>query len=91
MPISLRLGEGNRGSELEVSVDGVRRNIGLGSGTEARVIGEEVGATGGEAGGWRGGVPCLVRSEKERGDSWVVGLNGLLKFNLPFGEEGQEQ
>lgn len=91
MPISLRLGEGNRGSELEVSVDGVRRNIGLGSGTEARVIGEEVGTTGGEAGVWRGGVPCLVRSEKERGDSWVVGLNGLLKFNLPFGEEGQEQ
>ena len=90
MPITLRLGEDNRGSELEVSVDGVRRNVGVGPGTEAKIIGEEVGLTGGEEGGWRGGVPCLVRSEKEGGDSWVGGLNGLLKFNYPFGEEEQE-
>lgn len=90
MPISLRLGEGNRGSELEVSVDGVRRNTGVGPGTEARIIGEEVGTIDGEDGGWRGGVPCLVRSEKGGGDSWVGGLNGLLKFNYPFGEEDQD-
>ncbi len=87
MPISLRVGEDNRGRELEVSVDGVRRKVGVGPGTEARVIGEEVGITNND-GGWSGGVPCLVRGETDGGgDSWVGGLNGLLKFNYPFGEE----
>lgn len=81
MPISLRLGEGNRGRELEISVDGVRRKGGVGVGTEIKVWGEEVGV--GED-GWRGGVPILVGS----GGGWVGGLNGLLKFNYPFGEEG---
>jgi len=43
---------------------------------------------------WVGGVPCLMRaggradSEGVTDDGWVVGLNGLLKFNYPFGEEG---
>lgn len=87
MPITLRLGEGNRGRELDMSVDGERQRSGVGVGTEVRVIGEEVGVRGGEAQGWRGGVPCLVRSGDEGGESWVGGLNGLLKFNLPFGEE----
>lgn len=70
-----------------MSVDGVRRTSGVGVGTEVRVVGEEVGVRGVEAQGWRGGVPCLVRSGGEGGESWVGGLNGLLKFNLPFGEE----
>lgn len=89
MPISLRLGEGNRGRELDMSVDGVQQKTGVGVGTEVRVLGEEVGIRRGEGQGqgWRGGVPCLVRSGGEGGESWVGGLNGLLKFNLPFGEE----
>ena len=39
---------------------------------------------------WVGGVPCLMRGggEGETDDGWVGGLNGLLKFNYPFGEEG---
>lgn len=89
MPISLRVGEGNRGRELDVSVDGVRRKHGVGVGTEVRVLGEEVGATAGTGGTrWRGGVPCLVRGGGEGGESWVGGLNRLLKFNNPFGEDG---
>ncbi|MCJ1462383.1 NADH kinase pos5 [Pseudocyphellaria aurata] len=87
MPIGLRLGEGNRGRELDMSVDGVRQKSGVGVGTEVRVVGEEVGVLEGEAHGWKGGVPCLVRSGDEGGENWVGGLNGLLKFNLPFGEE----
>ena len=45
-----------------------------------------------------GGVPCIVRSREGSvteksgygaGDEgWVDGLNGLLKFNYPFGDEG---
>ena len=70
-----------------MSVDGVRRKSGVGVGTEVRVVGEEVGVRAGEGQGWGGGVPCLVRSGGEGGESWVGGLNGLLKFNLPFGEE----
>lgn len=37
---------------------------------------------------WTGGVPCLMRGGGEGEDGWVGGLNGLLKFNHPFGEEG---
>lgn len=87
MPISLRLSGGSSGRLLDLSVDGVLRNTGVGSRTEVRVVGEEVGPRGGEGEGWKGGVPCLVRSGDEGGESWVGGLNGLLKFNLPFGEE----
>jgi len=45
----------------------------------------------GDPEGWVGGVPCVMRgsgSEGASGDEgWVGGLNGLLKFNSPFGEE----
>ena len=87
--VSLRLSEKNRGRDLEVSVDGKRR-AGMDAGMEIRVEGEEIMQ--GENGGWRGGVPCVIRApskEGERGDDddgWVGGLNGLLKFNYPFGD-----
>lgn len=84
MPISLRLGEGNRGRELEVSIDGVRRSRGLEAGMEVKVWGEELNDDG--QGGMTCGVPILVRAEGGGGAGWVKGLNGLLKFNLPFGE-----
>ena len=98
MPISLRLGEGNRGRELEVSVDGVRRSRGLEAGMEVRVWGEEVkskSASGGGSGGdglseFTSGVPILVRAEGGGGAGWVRGLNVLLKFNHPFGEGVEE-
>lgn len=108
-PVVLRLSEKNRGREVEVSVDGVRRGRGAGVGMEVRVVGEEVrrvGCVGGgggggggrqgmgadwEAGDWEGGIPCIVRGnagpDGNGDDGWVGGLNGLLKFNYPFGEE----
>jgi len=89
--VVLKLSKKNRGRALEVSVDGKRRaNVSIGR--EIRVEGEETIA---EAdGGWRGGVPCVIRvpslGDSERAgdddDGWVGGLNGLLKFNYPFGE-----
>ncbi|KAF8857607.1 NADH kinase-like protein POS5 [Acephala macrosclerotiorum] len=83
-PITLRLSEKNRGRELEVSIDGRRRSRGVGVGMEVRVNGEHI-AKGQE---WIGGVPCVMRHAKsgtEDDDGWVGGLNGLLKFNFPFG------
>ncbi|KAK5109508.1 hypothetical protein LTR62_006960 [Meristemomyces frigidus] len=90
-PVTLRIEAENRGKEIEVSIDGVRRKEGLKVGMEVRVVGEEVrtpGAPG--ARDWRGGVPSIVRSGGARDgeDHWVGGLNGLLKFNYPFGEDG---
>jgi len=45
----------------------------------------------GDPDGWVGGVPCVMRGSGREGASgdegWVGGLNGLLKFNSPFGEE----
>ncbi|RDW78460.1 NADH kinase-like protein POS5 [Coleophoma crateriformis] len=85
-PITLRLSEKNRGRELEVSIDGRRRSRGVGVGMEVRVCGEEIT----KGGDWGGGVPCVMRGAKsgvEEDDGWVGGLNGLLKFNYPFGEE----
>jgi NADH kinase len=85
-PITLRLSEKNRGRELEVSIDGRRRSRGVGVGMEVRVDGEDI-VKGGE---WGGGVPCVMRgamSGRGEDDGWVGGLNGLLKFNYPFGEE----
>ena len=85
-PITLRLSEKNRGRELEVSIDGRRRSLGVGVSMEVRVDGEEI-TKGNE---WGGGVPCVMRGAKsglEDDDGWVGGLNGLLKFNYPFGEE----
>lgn len=88
-PITLKLSEHNRSAEVEVSIDGVRRDPGLGRGMEVRVVGEEIRTDVGE---WRGGVPSVVRAGGAGGlegeDHWVGGLNGLLKFNYPFGEDG---
>lgn len=90
-PITLRIEAENRGKEIEVSVDGVRRQQGLKAGMEVRVVGEEVardGASGTKD--WIGGVPSIVRSggAADGEDHWVGGLNSLLKFNYPFGEDG---
>ena len=97
--VGLRLAGEGRAKECEVSVDGVRRE-GLGIGEEVRVWGEEVGRAedvdpGHQGGGrgWVGGVPCVMRGSGSAGEGasgdegWVGGLNGLLKFNYPFGEE----
>jgi len=88
-PVTLRIDEINRGKEIEVSVDGVRRKEGLKAGMEVRVVGEEVRTAGapGER-EWVGGVPSIVRSggTADGEDHWVGGLNSLLKFNYPFGE-----
>ncbi|TGJ83210.1 hypothetical protein E0Z10_g5564 [Xylaria hypoxylon] len=86
--VVLKLSEKNRGRELEVSIDG-KRKTGVTIGMEIRVEGEMVGRT--PNGGWTGGVPCVIRSpasgsSAEDDDGWVGGLNGLLKFNYPFGE-----
>ncbi|CAJ2510532.1 Uu.00g133410.m01.CDS01 [Anthostomella pinea] len=91
--VVLKLSKKNRGRELEVSIDGKRRT-GVTVGMEIRVEGEMVGQA--EGGSWTGGVPCVIRSPAtgdggregiaEDDDGWVGGLNGLLKFNYPFGE-----
>ncbi len=85
--VRLRLGSKNRGADMEVSVDGKRAGRGVGMGGEIRVIGEEISDL---EGTMSGGVPCVVRRRGEgetEDDGWVGGLNGLLKFNYPFGEE----
>lgn len=92
--VVLRLSKRNRGRELPVSIDGKRR-AGVGIGMEIRIEGERLHRTG-DAGTWQGGVPCVIRAPGKGGDgadgiaedddSWVGGLNGLLKFNYPFGE-----
>jgi NADH kinase len=87
-PITLKLSEKNRGREVEVSIDGMRRTEGIGVGTELRVSGEEIQS---ETGTFAGGIPCIMRTGSagaDGDDGWVGGLNGLLKFNYPFGEEG---
>jgi len=84
-PITLRLSEKNRSKEVEVSIDGVRRPRGLSLGMEVRVSGETVKDG---KGNWAGGVPSIVRGDATGADHWVGGLNGLLKFNHPFGEGG---
>lgn len=87
-PITLKLSEKNRGREVEFSIDGKRHTDGIGVGTEVRVSGEEI--TNGPE-GFAGGIPCIMRrtiAGTEGDDGWVGGLNGLLKFNHPFGEDG---
>lgn len=80
--VCLRMSVSNRASELDLSIDG-KRCAGLPPGSEVHIEGEFVGRAGpGEE--WHGGVPCVVRAD---GDPWVGGLNGLLKFNFPFGKE----
>jgi NADH kinase len=86
-PITLKLSEKNRGREVELSIDGMRRSNGIGVGTEVRVCGEEIKQG---PGIFCGGIPCVLRQTHggvEGDESWVGGLNGLLKFNYPFGEE----
>ncbi|KAL2372672.1 NAD+ kinase [Blastomyces gilchristii SLH14081] len=94
-PVTLRLSEKNRGREVEVSIDGVMMAQGLRVGMEVRVWGEEIQKSNGE---WKGGIPCVMRKTLGDGnggnggggdaaDGWVGGLNGLLKFNYPFGSE----
>jgi NADH kinase len=88
-PITLRLSEKNRSSEVEVSIDGVRRPEGLPLGSEVRVWGESIK----DGQRWEGGVPSLVRGAVggdpcgHGDDPWVGGLNGLLQFNRPFGQD----
>lgn len=86
-------GRGEQG--VGVNIDGKDQEKRVGSGMGLRVWGEGVGRKaelGEEGEGWMGGVPCVMRgsgSEGASGDEgWVGGLNGLLKFNYPFGEEG---
>ena len=81
--VCLRMSPKNRGRELDLNIDG-KRCMGVSPGTEIRIVGEFVGRAGpGEE--WHGGVPCVIRAEDD--DPWVGGLNGLLKFNHPFGRE----
>lgn len=84
-PITLRLSEKNRGRELEVSLDGVNLGQGMAVGMEVRVWNEEMRHGKNE---WQGGVPSVMRRSMggEAHEGWVGGLNGLLKFNYPFGE-----
>ncbi|KAL6704551.1 NADH kinase pos5 [Coniothyrium glycines] len=87
-PITLRLGDKNRGREVEVSIDGKTVTEKMGAGMQVRISGEEVRRS--EA-GWEGGVPSIVRGtmgkEDMAEDHWVGGLNALLKFNYPFGDQ----
>jgi NADH kinase len=88
-PVTLKLSEKNRAGEVEVSIDGIRREKGLGQGMEVRVWGETIKDSNGN---WTGGVPSIVRGtiggqDVHGEDHWVGGLNGLLKFNYPFGED----
>jgi len=81
------LSEKNRGRKVDVSIDGVRRTDGIDVGAELRVSGETVRS---ETGTLTGGIPCIMRRANvgvDSDDGWVGGLNGLLKFNYPFGEE----
>ncbi|KAI9892323.1 MAG: NADH kinase pos5 [Vezdaea aestivalis] len=85
--VGLRVGEANRGGEIEMSVDG-GRSRGVKVGMEVGVVGE--GMVRGAEEGWTGGVPCVMRGVGGDGsgdEAWMGGLNGLLKFNHPFGEE----
>lgn len=100
--VDVRVSGDRGGAGVDVSIDGVGRQ-GIGVGMGVRVWGESVGRERdiiareggnkavGESNGWIGGVPCVMRGQGREGASgdegWVGGLNGLLKFNYPFGEE----
>ncbi|TPX23653.1 NADH kinase pos5 [Coccidioides immitis] len=86
-PVTLRLSEKNRGGEADVSIDGVLVKQGLRIGMKIRVWGEDIKVV---DGAWHGGIPCVMRKtigDGDASDGWVGGLNGLLKFNYPFGAE----
>lgn len=79
--LTLALSPKNRADSVDVSVDG-RRWGGIARGEEVRVWAEGAGEG--------TGIPCVRgggRDAQGEGDGWVGGLNGLLKFNYPFGEE----
>lgn len=90
--------ESGRGEGVEVSIDG-KRWVGAGEGgvgMRVRVWGEGVGRRRdlkgdglqeGDGEDWVGGVPCVMRGGERGDEGWVGGLNGLLKFNSPFGED----
>ena len=86
-PLTLRLSEKNRGRNVDVSIDGIKLSEGLSVGMEINVRAEEIRN---ENGKWTGGVPSIVRAYPGANagseDSWVGGLNSLLKFNYPMGE-----
>lgn len=95
--LTLKLSERNRSNEVEVNVDG-RRWGGIGRGEEIRVWSEEMGVVQVECEGEDevrmvaadGGIPCIrgsPRKGEREDDGWMGGLNGLLKFNYPFGDE----
>ena len=98
--VDVRVTGDRGGAGVDVSIDGVGRQ-GVGIGMGVRVWGESVGRAEDiarregkkveEGKGWVGGVPCVMRGQGREGASgdegWVGGLNGLLKFNYPFGEE----
>ena len=92
--VGVRVEEGTRGvggdGGVDVSVDGEKVGR-VGRGEVVNVKGEEINmkGTGSEGKEWVGGVPCIIRGGEHGGDEgWVGGLNGLLKFNYPFGDEG---
>ncbi|RCI16162.1 hypothetical protein L249_1810 [Ophiocordyceps polyrhachis-furcata BCC 54312] len=82
--LSLRISPKNRLRELELSVDGRRCPAVLAPGSRLDMEGEYVGQDGSQDMGWHGGVPCVMRGED---NPWEGGLNGLLKFNSPFGAD----
>lgn len=90
-PITLRISEKNRGRELDVTIDGMLMRQGLSVGMELRVWGEDVGQS--DDGLHYGGIPCVTKKTLRLGghgdaaEQWVGGLNGMLKFNYPFGTE----
>ncbi|KAI5288571.1 NADH kinase pos5 [Ascosphaera aggregata] len=85
--ITMRLSEKNRGKEIPVSIDGVTMARGLSVGMSVQVSGEDIRLTRG--GILNGGIPCIMKGTKRRraGEGWIEELNGLLKFNYPFGRE----
>lgn len=84
--VVLRLSNKNRGREVEVSIDGQRWG-GVGLGVQVRVCGE---LNTGKESGIRGGIPCVWSGGNDLEEGWVGGLNGLLKFNYPFGAEDED-
>lgn len=82
------LGGGAGVKKVMLGIDGVEVAGGLQEGGKVEATGEEL-VQGPRS--WRGGVPCLMRGggdgDGNGEDGWVGGLNGLLKFNYPFGEE----
>ncbi|KAL8796532.1 MAG: hypothetical protein Q9195_001206 [Heterodermia aff. obscurata] len=96
--LGIALGDKQRGEEgVMLGIDGVEVAGGLREGGMVEATGEELVREEEEGGAqrrWRGGVPCLMRGggdgEGNGEDGWVGGLNGLLKFNYPFGEEEEE-